>query len=298
MKKDSNVDLVGVVDIYDYDRLVREPVFFAGYNQQVATAKSITLYSLQKKTMFVNLVFGLPGTGKGIFPLYIAHKIAKEHDFRLKFLKICVDKWLINEKKAFDVVNGLLSEISTLKRNLGILLELENIESLAARRLRDLPSLASVIASFLDDIYRLSSKRKIGSTVFLSTSFPNKVDEAILHRVHYVIYLHPSGTDEIKEILRHYKVPEPERVAEALITQLEGKLVSGNGLINACENIKKLHIKYDRDIWKNANLLMANAILAQSTESIAEYEARNEFFIKKSEATIKFWSAQSQEIKT
>lgn len=290
----ENKKRVDGIEVYDFDRLTHEPIFFTGYKQQISTARTMVSHSLRQQMAFTTMIFGPPGTGKTIFPAYVAQLFARAPDTaNIKFVRVVVPRLAIRRTEIPEIEDILTSEILTVEENGAFIASWDEVEALQARRSHHLLSLIYAVADSIDTTYELAKERKIGANTFISTNSPDQIDEAILSRVNYTIYFPPPDLEKIKEILAHFGVPEPERVAEALTIRLEGRPISGRGLVSACESIQRLEIKYGRDIWDNADLLMANAVLVQKAGSIKEYEIRNEYFIEKSERTKEFWQTRS-----
>lgn len=271
------------IEVIDQDGLSVKPVFLAGYKNQIATATAIALHCLKQHLVSTTLVFGPPGTGKTLLPGYIAQK-ATEYFANIKFIRVLVPVLVTERKEIPEILTIILSEISDQEKTEALVLSVEELEAFTRHRGWSAFT-RSLVSSIIDNSQKSALEKEMGLTIFLSAHFPSHVDEAIMGRVNYTIYFPPPSRVEIKEILTHFNIPEPDRVAEALTIKLEGEPISGRGLVNACENIERLKMEYSENIWDNADLLMANAVLVQRADSIKEYEAKNEYYIKKSQQT-------------
>lgn len=288
----SEVEVLKKLDgslVFDRKSLIdKGPVFLAGYRKETSTALKILRSATQKKVSFNVLVFGPPGTGKTAFQQFVAYTEAKEQSTDLRLISVPAYVWLASRQDMSNFLDSFFDSLETRSPE-ALIVGLEEVEATASRRARDPFSQSYTVMSFMDRINETAATKQIGAVIFLSTSYPDKIDEGILSRVNYTIYLHPPSSEEIQEILRHFGIPDPSRVAEILHIRLEGERISRSGLINACENIRKLGLEYADDAWENAELLMANAIIAQKSDSVDEYELKFKYLIEKSDATITFW---------
>lgn len=285
MMRENRIEGIEVVDTKS-----EAPRFFAGYKGQFVTATAIVLSSFKNHMLFTTLLFGLPGTGKSVFPFYVA-KMLRESAKPIRLIRISCPILLGQRREVADIAKGFES---FLHQDIGkpTILFFDEIDAVSSFRTSVASSSVHVITRLLDHTRRLVDKREALVTVFLSASYPNQIDEAILGRVNYVIYFPPAGIEEIDAILAHYGVPEPERVAEALTIKLGGWPLSGRGLVSACESIERLRLNYGQNAWDNADLIMANAVLLQKADSVKKYEAENKNFIESNERTRSFWLQQ------
>lgn len=276
---------------YDWASLRQIPAFFGGYEQQVATAMAIASTAIRQKSFLLTLTFGLPGSGKRTFPQYIASRLVK-NDIKINFLRVLANV-LLTQRDISQILEAIESEIKSVD-SAGCIIGFENIELMIARRTGGALSFADLVVTVLDTIKDFTSDQGVGTAAFLTVAIPSQVDESVLSRTNYVIYFPPPDLAQVKLILQYFKVPDPDRVAEALHTKLEGGLLSAGGLINACQNISRLKIRYTKDIWKNADLLLANAVLFQPHQTVSEFIQKNQYFIQKSQDDMNFWNQFSK----
>lgn len=287
-KYDTNRHSFGV---FSPSEIPRRPLF--GYERQLKAGLGIGL------TIFDNgnadlLAFGLPGTGKGLFPCALAHKFndALNMGFYLAYIR-CDHLELFDES---DLVEKLSGFIEILKKKTPVILHLVQLDAIGKplSSHNDVNNHESFGIARIARLLRSLVSYTLEKTFLISTAdYPDRIDEAFLSRFSNVFYFEPTNKDVIAEIiasLLHRK--DSNEITRLFLEYALGfDLIPMSGkVIRACRLIQKKTENINRlETEDVVNLLRRFVSPNTSTDRISLYEKNNQAFIGMSKRQIDFW---------
>jgi SpoVK/Ycf46/Vps4 family AAA+-type ATPase len=247
------------------------------------------------------LIFGLPGSGKNIFPCVLANKfnsIQKNSEQQLSLAYIeCAPLIKMDEKEQISNLRYLLE---LAQKHKPVILHVCGLDILSG-----LNSQITTCESFENKesvfrVLRLFFSNIPDKTLLLATvQEPKDVDPFFLSRFDNIFYFEEMSKNEVEEIIAFYlNRKDADTIATRLLKEIRefDMALSSGVLINAC----KLAIQKTEDLQKLSSddvaLLLQHSLSPRLTdEKVTEYEKENKELLIQSNLQLKFWSEYIKE---
>jgi hypothetical protein len=265
-----------------------------GYGRELEAGIKICRDAIANKTSFV-LVFGIPGTGKTLFPCTLVNRLNSQSTSRLPlaFLQCDPVYWGKNELEA------LPKFIEFLQKRTQLVIHLVELDKAFGPE-RDEWSVceASLFRRCFRNLFTDEPKK---SLVIATASYPDRIDDAFWVRFDSVIYIGPTNKQNVVQIISELlKRDDSSRIAEILLesfSNFDPALIPlGREVIRAC----KLLLNQRGDVSKadpaEIAVLLRHFISPFPKQIVDEYETKYKSLIIKSNQQIEHWPKTSQTV--
>jgi len=288
-----------------YERSFEEikKAFYAGYKAQLKAGLGLACQLFIDKEKgeesdYKILNFGLPGTGKTLYPMGLVNLLNEDEGMRGFFEKVkrrnpatktdfylfrvkCLSIATSSQDPSF-LRTALTKLENHIRRKTPALVVLDELDAFALESKVRLPVLTHWTMKFLDKNYS-------GVGVLGIVNKPAGLDLAVSQRFHQKLYFELPDEETVAKILEHFDIPFHKDVARKLCKNP----VEGKALECGCKYLIKFKAKGKRE---NLKTLSADDIVdymedfVNSTwKDVENYENENDFFITKSKKTLTFW---------
>jgi len=261
-----------------------------GYEKQMDAGLSLGLNVCEGGFKSV-LLFGSPGTGKGIFPQALAFYLNKKHSCNFSFLKLHCERLLVDLIVSNNLEKFFLTVTRLIEKHRPIMIVLDELETLNYRH----NTMNSSTYFFNNWIISLLSKHPENVMVIGISNYPNNINNTLLNRFCVPIYFDITTKEIIDKIIKTFlDDPRHEEITKKLIEKLASIKINpaSSEVITSCKQIRNLDLDIkNMSVDDIVNFLILNISPISSLESIDEYRNNTKKLIELSENyTIPYWS--------
>lgn len=282
---------------YKAGKIPRRPLF--GYERQLEAGMGIGLNVADGERASL-LAFGIPGTGKALFPCMLANQLKADFQkpFSLAYV-ICAPMYLSRQEDLIDHLSNLIRRVEENSPAILHLVELDTLGRPYHNRFgkNHEPDVASL--HVLSWIRNLFSEIPKGTFLICTTSYPEKLDATFLNRFNIMFYFEPTNRKMISRIIsEELGRNDAEKITMKFmdyVTSFGLTPLSGE-LFNACKLLKR-NVRNVRDLHTQevVGLLKRYTTLSFPTKSVEEYQKEHESYMKFSDHSINSWRNMYQE---
>lgn len=283
----------GTFGFFEASKIPERPCF--GYEREIEAGMGICSNVLDYETMFL-LVFGVPGTGKTLYPCVLANRfnsISKER-FSLAFIQ-CASEYYTEEKQ----VKKLYDFIKTLRKRFPLIVHLVELDAL--NRPYENHNHYAPTTVLLSKLLRLLfSEEHEKRLLIATTSAPDCIDPVFLSRFDNTIYIEPTSRDHIAQIITHFlNRDDSKKITEKLLRYFldfqPPMIPLGRDVVRACRLLKRQYKDIDDLAPENISVLLKRFISPFPSKRIDEYEQKHKVLMERSNLQLKYWLESHKE---
>lgn len=265
------------------------------YEQQIRAGAALSYTVAQGKRPFAVMIFGIPGTGKGLFPFTLAKHVREGYGIHFSLAHIKCDELVTiqNVSQALDMINRImiLSE-----KHSPTFIVFDEIDALSA----SLPGLSSVSAVYTRLMRKLVRDLPSQTLMIGITNYPNNIDFAVRRRFQVSIYMEPTTVEITTKIIeRILNRTDSEKLAQKLWEKLEENafVPLGSDIAKACEMARELYASEDQQLSPERLVELLSATMpGANVETVKDYEQKHADLINRSKYQQEYWSKRYAEI--
>ncbi|MCJ7509772.1 MAG: ATP-binding protein [Dehalococcoidia bacterium] len=263
-----------------------EPDALLGFESHRRVVMALAWQAAARRLLYSILLFGWPGTGKGVFPRWIAGELSRAGlDCFLITIQCC--RLALSSAEEMRKQLSKVDAVIANRRFRPTIVSLEEIDALREAREEDPAQTYPYEWAF-----RLLSLESTagGAVVFGVTNEPLRVDPALRAKLRHAMFLNVPNLDDAAALLKRNGIPEAKakKVARGLFLRPDNLEVaySGRGLISGAKYLTQL--EEDLRFLKSSEISdrVMEASGAVQPEELCRYKEENWHWIARSHALL------------
>jgi SpoVK/Ycf46/Vps4 family AAA+-type ATPase len=263
-----------------------------GYDLQRNANMAIGLASLDVTPCFV-LAFGIPGTGKSVFPFDLARRMDDVFKIGVSMMHVSCDKVLSSGAPIQTIMNALQRSLTHAHRNLPAFVVFDEIDSLSAP-IGEADEYAAALTRWLrnygDSLYKETFTIGI-------TNYPFKMDFSVWRRIRSISFFDLTPNEVHAGIIKHHfgrSIISCRKVCDVIHTELEKTdfVPLGADVEKACIQLEELHTSVRQLSDKRLGKDLANLITGSPRHFIEAYRQKYQDHIVRAKSQMSWWEKE------
>jgi hypothetical protein len=278
----------GPFGFYNYHEIPVRPCF--GYERQIEAGMGLCLNVLENGNASL-LVFGLPGTGKTLYPCTLANRFNKISKKKLSLAYIqCGPQYHSTPDFSMQKFFAFMKMIQRHSPLIIHLVELDSIE----RPCANLENPEQKFKSFsLLRFLRTDFSEGFDKSLIVATATnPAQIDPELFNDIDNVFYIPPTGRSDVATMISQLlERVDSEEIAAKLGKSFSrfGMIPLGRNVLRACKLINQQYKNIDNFSADEVVSLLKLLITPFPSSRVDEYEQQNEPLRAKCELEMRYW---------